>query len=505
MSLKPVKKSDLGKTWMNPRKGKRILIQPEYHLIVTEGTKTEPNYFKTLQDTMRKGSLSFKRTIYYDVKKSIEDNSVTFILGARKTGKTVCVKQLRDTYRETNVFDEVIYVDLKLCDDKESFIDDVIDSICKDKNALILIDETTYLHNADRVICSIGAAYAETVNHNTRIVFAGSQSLALDSWGHSAFAGNAAFITADFLTYPEWLAYKGISEVSEETYAQFVLGTRDFYTYFTSVKDYLQGCLDETIRSNHNAAEKIYGNDCSLVTVEMLLDVLYASLITLHGEVSHKMDVFLEERYKSLKAMDADELKQSLQFLYNCGLITITYVTDDLNISPYFCTNLLSPFNDNFQQKYTKSSLMERLNICIAYPMFYVELLHDVLQTEMPDKLPAPLLGSVVECHVRGLLPRTGCLEYHDMQQREIDYVNTSTSQAVEITISNKKMPKTHFDVLPEDYCLTLLTKDRFEQVGDIAMIPYYHFTFDNSAGVELVKAPVYKNSVKKESSFGNR
>ena len=82
---------------------------------------------------------------------------------------------------------------------------------------------------------------------------------------------------------------------------------------------------------------------------------------------------------------------------------------------------------------------------------------------------------------------------------------NTSTSQAVEITISNKKMPKTHFDVLPEDYCLTLLTKDRFEQVGDIAMIPYYHFIFDNSIGVELVKTPVYKNGVKKESSFGNR
>ena len=489
-----------------------------------------------IDDTIREDSLPFKRTIYHDVKKSIEDNSVTFILGARKTGKTVCMKQLRDTARESNVFDEVLYVDLKLCDDKESFIDDVIDSIYKDKNALILIDEITYIHNADRVICSIGAAYAETENHNTRIVFAGSQSLALDSWGHSAFAGNAAFITADFLSYPEWLAYKGISEVSAETYAQFICGTKDFYSYFTSVKDYLQGCLDETIRSNHNAAEKIYGNDCSLVTVEMLLDVLYASLVTLHNDVTYesfsnpdyldselhhyfknilksdddskiesRISAFLGGRYKSMRAMDADELKQSLQFLYNCGLITITYVTDDLKTSPYFCTNLLSPFNDNFQQKYTKSSLMERLNICIAYPMFYVELLHDVLQTEMPDKLPAPLLGSIVECHVRGLLPRTGCLEYHDMQQREIDYVNTSTSQAVEITISNKKMTKTHFDVLPDDYSLTLLTKDRFEQVSDVTMIPYHRFIFDNSAGVELVKAPVYKNGVKKESSFGNR
>ena len=42
MSLKPPKKSDLGKSWMKPRRDKNILIRPEYHLIVTEGTETEP-------------------------------------------------------------------------------------------------------------------------------------------------------------------------------------------------------------------------------------------------------------------------------------------------------------------------------------------------------------------------------------------------------------------------------------------------------------------------------
>lgn len=37
MSLKPPKKSDLGKSWMKPRRDKNILIRPEYYLIVTEG------------------------------------------------------------------------------------------------------------------------------------------------------------------------------------------------------------------------------------------------------------------------------------------------------------------------------------------------------------------------------------------------------------------------------------------------------------------------------------
>ena len=50
MSLKPLKKSDLEKQWMKRRLPRDIPIQPEYHLIVTEGTKTEPNYFRAIRD-----------------------------------------------------------------------------------------------------------------------------------------------------------------------------------------------------------------------------------------------------------------------------------------------------------------------------------------------------------------------------------------------------------------------------------------------------------------------
>jgi len=48
MSHKPVKKSDQSKSWMKPRRDRKILAKPEYHLIVSEGTKTEPNYFEGL-------------------------------------------------------------------------------------------------------------------------------------------------------------------------------------------------------------------------------------------------------------------------------------------------------------------------------------------------------------------------------------------------------------------------------------------------------------------------
>ena len=50
MSLKPSKKSDLSKSWMQPRRDRVKKLQPEYHLIVTEGTDTEPAYFGAIKE-----------------------------------------------------------------------------------------------------------------------------------------------------------------------------------------------------------------------------------------------------------------------------------------------------------------------------------------------------------------------------------------------------------------------------------------------------------------------
>lgn len=54
MSLKPPKKSDLDKHWMKPRLDRHKKIQPEYHLIITEGTDTEPAYFKSMAEIINR-------------------------------------------------------------------------------------------------------------------------------------------------------------------------------------------------------------------------------------------------------------------------------------------------------------------------------------------------------------------------------------------------------------------------------------------------------------------
>ena len=54
MSLKPPKKSDLDKSWMKARRDKPKKIQPEYHLIITEGTDTEPAYFGAMKEIINR-------------------------------------------------------------------------------------------------------------------------------------------------------------------------------------------------------------------------------------------------------------------------------------------------------------------------------------------------------------------------------------------------------------------------------------------------------------------
>lgn len=50
VSLNPPKKSDRNKAWMQPRRDKAKKLQPEYHLLVTEGTDTEPAYLGAIRD-----------------------------------------------------------------------------------------------------------------------------------------------------------------------------------------------------------------------------------------------------------------------------------------------------------------------------------------------------------------------------------------------------------------------------------------------------------------------
>lgn len=80
MSLKPLKKSDLSKAWMKPRRDKAKQLQPEYHLIVSEGTDTEPAYFGAIKEIINS---RFQEKIHLSVFGE-GDNTLNLLEKARK-------------------------------------------------------------------------------------------------------------------------------------------------------------------------------------------------------------------------------------------------------------------------------------------------------------------------------------------------------------------------------------------------------------------------------------
>lgn len=187
----------------------------------------------------------FKRDFYEDAVKSISENGATFVLGSRKCGKIVCLMQVRDACENAE------YVDFKRVTERESMdiLSRIQESIENDEDKIYLLDEMTYALNPEKYVCEIACLFTENDSHNTKVVFSGSQSLALDRWGHIAFCGSAGFIRTDFLSYSEWLRYKKIEELSEENYERFLYESPEFCKIKT-MEEYLQGCLDETVIFN---------------------------------------------------------------------------------------------------------------------------------------------------------------------------------------------------------------------------------------------------------------
>lgn len=381
------------------------------------------SYFSSDKDD---NMYSFKRYIYNDIVKALAgDNRVIVLLGPRKCGKTVCLQQIHKAYSNSK------YVDLKRVDDTNTIRNTVINSIAQSQPIIYLIDEVTYWDHASETICWISDTFAEYPDSKTQIILAGSQSRALEYWCHKAFAASAYYIRADFLNYHEWLEYKNL-EVTADSYARFLVEVNNFYGMQSSysILDYLHGCLDETVVSNAKSISLILDNDCDKLSVQLLLDVLHAILISRHqlvnastfakadtlindikyfyedvadSKVIDRICHVLENRYQALSGIDMESLRQAINFLYNCGLITITVITDDLAgyhdalkvIKSEVC------FDESIK---SKAFFFSHYNVSIKHPMFYLAILRYLLQSDTVS-LPPSLLGSLVECHTRGLLP----------------------------------------------------------------------------------------------------
>ncbi len=459
----------------------------------------------------------FKRDFYYQLKQSIKNNAATFVLGPRKSGKTIGLLQISQDLANAK------YINLKELQNDDQMVctfADILKDIQDNKNVVYLIDEITYLENAEAHIASVADGFLtylakhNSPNNNTKIVFTGSQSVALETWSYRVFGGsNTQNITVDFLSYSEFLRLKDLKP-NPESYNRFLYEVADFYN-FKSLEGYLKGCINETIISNSKATNMLFNNDCDLIenNVDILINICYQTLFTLHNNVTvgkffesnkllssfkglfaplykelgnDEMAARIEQsfinNYNKIQSTDIDTLKQAFTFLKKSGLISITPIANSLTDVPNIYPSIMTSRNDIN----CKEELFKKFNITMNYPMFYVQILKDILKEDMPETLSGALLGSILECELRGLLPNG--FEYRSVdntgKEFEIDYVNLSDNVAIEFTISDSH--KTYFQYLPTNMTKICLTKTDGIEKNGINYINYCTFLEEISAKQDL-------------------
>lgn len=124
MSKKPIKKSDEQKHWLSRGRNRYIKSKLEYHLIVCEGTETEPNYFETLKSKIS-GQNKEKITIK--------------IIGKGRGTTNLLEEAKKEVQKSTNYISNVwlIY-------DKDDFTNDSFNKVEEECEELNKQDETIY-------------------------------------------------------------------------------------------------------------------------------------------------------------------------------------------------------------------------------------------------------------------------------------------------------------------------------------------------------------------------
>lgn len=137
---------------------------------------------------------SFKRNFYYDIEKALDQSNVVFLLGPRKCGKTVALLQLEKSRGN------IKYYNFKTLTQDESLdlFDAIKSAMEENKDIIFLLDEITYAYQPEKEINEISIQLSEKPCKSTKIVFTGSQSVALEAWANRAFCGNVSMVRTDF-------------------------------------------------------------------------------------------------------------------------------------------------------------------------------------------------------------------------------------------------------------------------------------------------------------------
>lgn len=194
-----------------------------------------------------------KREIYLSRIRGFYDSDLVKILvGIRRCGKSVILKQIMNELKENGVDKEhIIYVNFEFIEyeelqDYKKLNKYIKDKIIDEKKYYVFLDEIQKVDKFEEVVNSLRASI-----ENISIFITGSNSKLLSNELSTVLSGRYVLFNIYPLSYKEFVKLTGKDGKSDETFWDFVkwggLPNRTQFTDESNIKDYLHSVFDSII------------------------------------------------------------------------------------------------------------------------------------------------------------------------------------------------------------------------------------------------------------------
>ena len=194
-----------------------------------------------------------KREMYLSRIRGFYDSDLIKILvGIRRCGKSVILKQIIKELRDKNVDEShIIYINFELIEYEElqnykKLNEYIKEKIIDNKKYYIFLDEIQRVNKFEDVVNSLRASI-----ENISIFITGSNSKLLSNELSTVLSGRYVLFNIYPLSYKEFIELTGKDGKSEETFWNFVkwggLPNRTQFTDESNIKDYLHSVFDSII------------------------------------------------------------------------------------------------------------------------------------------------------------------------------------------------------------------------------------------------------------------